>query len=102
MRAGGGMSHGSELRLRSRSGGVLIAAFVLAGACSAPGLNAESTCREYFTFPASERERVVRSLAVEVGARDAGSPFFMFNFDPTCAANPDISIRRVVELFVDE
>lgn len=84
--------------------GLLMAgAFGAASGCTSGSPSADQlTCADYLAMPDDDRGQIARTLGVEKGYQEAGSPFFVFNLDGACGKQQSgVKLADVVELFAD-
>jgi hypothetical protein len=89
-------------KVRTTLGRVALVAASAAGlaACGQLGaddsLDGDTPCSEYLAADPTDKERVVRELAVEQDSSQAGGAFLILNTDAICGTDPDRPLREAI------
>lgn len=78
---------------------LLIIGLVLAGglsSCGKPGITADTTCKDYYTYDSQTRYDAAVQLSVELHTSDPGNPMWGPELDSACGQSPDQTLRQVL------
>jgi hypothetical protein len=59
-------------------------------------IDGDTPCSEYLAADPTEKERVVRELAVEQDSSQAGGAFLILNTDAICGTDPSRPLREAI------
>jgi len=84
-----------------RVGGLAAAAALVVGitGCAVPGtakITSDTSCHDYFNFPADVRHDAAIKISVDVHSSDPGNPMWGLNTDAACGSNPNATVGQVL------
>lgn len=77
-------------------GVLLLAPLLRGGSGEEPTISEDLTCREYLQETAENRDRIVKSVGMDLGISDAGHPWAVNSMDYYCGQAPDSRFEQVM------